>query len=134
MTMITTERPVANAFDLQGKHLHVSYTTSGIDGKAHLNYHDAHQTLSFRDDEIRTVETEIGTLVSVFIKRTVDLGSTTFSILIPTTNLDATRMAPISTRGITTIHKFSMIPAFNNGQTEIYSTVILNGTARAVVF
>ncbi|MEP7121556.1 MAG: hypothetical protein ABJE95_11620 [Byssovorax sp.] len=132
--MITTERPIANAFDLQGKQLHVSYTTSGIDGKAHFNYHDAHQTLSFRGDEIRTVETEIGTLVSVFIKRTVDLGSTTFSILIPTTNLDATRTAPIATRGITTIHKFSIIQAFNHGQTEIYSTVILNGTARAVVF
>lgn len=134
MSMNTTERPTANAFDLQGKHLHVTYSTSGIDGKAHFNYQDAHQTLSFRGDDIRTVETEIGTLVSVSIVRTVDRGSTTFSILIPTTNLDATRTAPIATRGITTIHKFSNIPAFNSGQTEIYSTVILRGTARALVF
>lgn len=134
MSMITTDRPTANAFDLQGKQLHVTYSSSGIDGKAHFNYQDPHQTLSFRGDEIRVVETEIGTLVSVFISRTVDRGSTTFSILIPTINLDATRTAPVATRGITTIHKFSNIPAFNSGQTEIYSTVILRGVARAVVF
>lgn len=129
-----SDKPTPNLFDLRAKQLHISYSTSGIDGRAHFTYQDAHQTLSFKGDEIRALETEIGTLVSVSIRRTVDSGSTTFSILIPTINLDATRSANISTRGITTIHKFSMIPAFNNGQTEIYSTVILNGTARAVLF
>jgi hypothetical protein len=134
MTTITTEKASPNLFELRSKLLHVTYSTSGIDGKAHLTYQDAHQTLSFRGDEIRALETEIGTLLSVFIVRSVDRGSTTFSILIPTINLDATRVAHVSTRGITTIHKFSMIPAFNSGQTEIYSTVVLNGTARAVLF
>jgi hypothetical protein len=134
MSMTTTERPTPNLFELRSKLLHVTYSTSGIDGKAHFTYQDAHQTLSFRGDEIRSLDTEIGTLVSVFIARTVDRGSTTFSILIPTVNLASMLVAPIETRGITTIHKFSMIPAFNSGQTEIYSTVILNGTARAVMF
>jgi hypothetical protein len=132
--MTISETPSPNLFELRGKQLHVTYSTSGIDGKATLTYQDAHQTLSFRGDEIRTVETEIGTLVSVYVSRTVDRGSTTFSILIPTINLDATRVSPVATRGITTIHKFSMIPAFNTGQTEIYSTTLLRGTARAVAF
>jgi hypothetical protein len=132
--MTMTDKPTPNLFELRAKQLHISYSTSGIDGKAHFTYQDAQQTLSFKGDEIRALDTEIGTLVSVSIRRTVDTGSTTFSILIPTVNLDATRSANIATRGITTIHKFSMIPAFNSGQTEIYSTVILNGTARAVLF
>ncbi len=132
--MITTEKPAPNLFELRSKQLHITYSTSGIDGKAHFTYQDAHQTLSFRGDEIRAVETEIGTLVSVFITRTIDRGSTTFSILIPTINLESMLSAPVATRGITTIHKFSNIPAFNGGQTEIYSTVILNGTARTVAF
>jgi hypothetical protein len=132
--MTMTDKPTPNLFELRAKQLHISYSTSGIDGKAHFTYQDAQQTLSFKGDQIRALDTEIGTLVSVSIRRTVDTGSTTFSILIPTVNLDATRSANIATRGITTIHKFSMIPAFNSGQTEIYSTVILNGTARAVLF
>ena len=134
MTMITTERPAPNLFELRSKLLHITYSASGIDGKAHLTYQDKHQTLSFRGDEVRALETEIGTLVSVYIVRSIDRGSTTFSMLIPTINLDASGVAHISTRGITTIHRFSMIPAFNSGQTETYSTVILNGTARTVAF
>jgi hypothetical protein len=132
--MNTTEKLSPNLFELRGKQLHVTYSTSGIDGKANFTYQDAHQTLSFRGEEIRAVETEIGTLVSVFISRTIDRGSTTFSILIPTINLDATHTAAVATSGITTIHKFSMIPAFNSGQTELYSTTLLRGTARAVLF
>lgn len=132
--MNTTETISPNLFELRSKLLHVTYSTTGIDGKAHFTYQDAHRTLSFRGDEIRTAETEMGTLVSVYINRTIDSGSTTFSILIPTINLESMLAAPVATRGITTIHKYSMIPALNRGQTEIYSTVILNGTARAVVF
>ena len=132
--MTISDRPTPNLFDLRAKQLHISYSSTGIDGKARFTYQDAHQTLSFEGDEIRALETGIGTLVSVSIRRTVDMGSTSFSILIPTVNLDATRSANIATRGITTLHKFSMIPGFNSGQTEIYSTMILHGTARAVEF
>lgn len=123
-----------NLYQLQGRNLHVSYSTSGIDGKAHFNYQDAHQSLSFRGDDIRTLETEIGTLVSVTLRRTIDSGSTSFSVLIPTVNLERGHSAPLSTEGITTLHRFSMIPAFNKGQTELYSSTALKGTAQFVVF
>ena len=42
--------------------------------------------------------------------------------------------APLSTEGITTIHRFSVVPAFNKGQTELYSAATLRGTAQFVLF
>src|SRR5690242_7694524 len=77
----------ANLYDLAGHSLHVNYATSGFDGKPHLSYQDAHQSLSFSGDQIETVEARLGHLVSVVIRSSVDAGSTTFSLLVPRVNL-----------------------------------------------
>ena len=123
-----------NLYQLQGESLHVTFSTSGIDGKPHFTYQDRHETLNFRGDEIRSAETEIGTVVSVSIRRTVDSGSTTFSLLVPNVNLGKDTNVHVVTLGITTVHRFSMIPAFNQGQTETYAVTTLNGSARMVMF
>jgi hypothetical protein len=129
----TTRSP--NLFHLQGHGLHVTYSTSGLDGKPHLTYQDAHQTLNFFGDDIRAVPTEVGTLVTVSIRRTVDTGYTSFSVLIPDVNLPAgSNSAMVSTEAITTIHRFSVIPAFNTGQLETYSFTALVGNASQVAF
>ena len=65
-----------NLYQLSGKHLNITYSTSGIDGKPHFSYQDLQQTLNFTGDQIRSVETEIGTLVTVTIRMTVDTGGT----------------------------------------------------------
>jgi len=103
-----------------------------IDGKPHLTYQDAHQTLSFTDDEIRTLNSEIGGLVTVSIRRTIDTGSTSFSLLVPHVTLGHATSVPIATEGIITLHRFSVVPAFNQGQTELYTIVALTGTANLV--
>lgn len=123
-----------NLYQLQGSHLHVTYATTGIDGKPHVTYQDASQTLSFAGDEIRTLSSEIGDLVSVSIRRTIDAGSTSFTLLVPHVNLGQARSVHIATEGITTIHRFSVVPAFNQGQTELYTVVALTGTASLVAF
>lgn len=129
-----------NLFQLHGKSLNISYSSSGLDGKPHFSYQDVHKSLQFTGDEIRTLETEIGLLVTVNLQVTIDSGSTTFSLLLPNVNLDdqvqqgAGMSAPITTEGITTIHRFSLIPALNRGQTELYSVVQLTGTAQFVLF
>jgi hypothetical protein len=69
---------VANLYELSGKNIHITYSTSGIDGKPHFSYQDLQQTLSFSGDEIRSAETEIGTLISVTIHMTVDTGGNHF--------------------------------------------------------
>jgi hypothetical protein len=123
-----------NIYQLTGPHLSITYSTTSIDGQPHLSYQDAHQTLNFRGEQIRAVSTEIGTLVTVNIRMTVDTGSTSFSVLLPRVSLDNTRQAPVRTEGITTIHRRSPIPAFNHGQLDTYTVVSLSGTARNVVF
>jgi hypothetical protein len=121
-------------YQLQGAQVHVTYATTGLDGKPHLTYQDATQTLTFDGDQIRTAQSEIGTLVTVTTRMSVDTGSTSFSVLIPNVNLGASGHAPISTDGVTTIHRFSVVAAFNQGQTELYSFVHLTGTASFVLF
>ncbi|HEV2989010.1 MAG TPA: hypothetical protein VG759_11245 [Candidatus Angelobacter sp.] len=123
-----------NLYQLQGHGLHITYSTSGIDGKPHFTYQDAHQSLQFSGSEIRTASTEIGTLVTVTIRRTIDTGSTSFSLMVPTVNLGNANQVHIKTFGVTTIHKFSVVPAFNQGQTELYTLTDLSGTASFVVF
>jgi hypothetical protein len=121
-------------YQLQGAQLHITYSTTSFGGKPRFVYQDALQTLTFEGDQIRTVTTEIGMLVTVTTLMTIDSGSTTFTLLVPTVNLGPTNQAPIQTEGITTIHRFSIVPAFNQGQTELYTVTPLTGTASLVVF
>ncbi|HEV2963545.1 MAG TPA: hypothetical protein VG649_17090 [Candidatus Angelobacter sp.] len=123
-----------NLYQLHGHGLHVTYSLSGIDGKPHFTYQDAHQTLQFQGPDIRSVSTDIGTLVTVTIRMTIDTGSTTFSLMVPGVNLEFSSQAQIKTFGVTTIHKFSVVPAFRQGQTQLYSLTELSGTAAAVKF
>ncbi len=52
-----------NLYTLSGKHIHISYSTTGIDGKPHFTYQDLQHTINLSgDDEIRRVETEVGAL------------------------------------------------------------------------
>ncbi len=129
-------RPVntPDLYQLHGDQLHITYSTTSIDGKPRFDYQDASQTLAFEGDQIRTITTEIGTLVTVTICMTIDRGSTTFTLLVPTVNLDPSNQVRIEAKGITTIHRFSIVPAFNQGQTELYTVSPLTGTASFVNF
>jgi|ERR1041385_3872538 hypothetical protein len=132
--MSTSPQRVPNLFQVHGRHLHVTFSTTSINGQPRFTYQDAHGSQSFEGDAIRSVESEIGTLVTVTIARTVDSGSTSFTLLVPNVNLDQDISVPITTEGITTIHRFSIVPAFNHGQTEIYRVDPLRGTASLVDF
>jgi hypothetical protein len=122
-------------FILAGSGLHVSYATSGFDAKPHFTYQDAHRTLTFSGDQIRTVDVpDLGMLVSVTLMLTVDSGSTTFSLMIPRVNLPGEQSVPISTDGITTVHRFSLIPVLNQGQRDFYTVTRLSGSASLVQF
>lgn len=123
-----------NMFQLSGHHLHVTYTTTSITGQPTLTYQDPHLAKSFRGDDIRTVECDLGTLVSVTLRMTVDMGSTTFSLFIPRMQIAEGTDASMRTYGVTTLHSFSLIPQASHGQLDTYSVVKLRGTAQAVFF
>jgi hypothetical protein len=121
-----------NLFEVSGSGIHVTYSTTSLTGKPLFNYHDAFQVKNFSGDEIQTAETLLGKLVTVFLIRTIDSGSTTFTLLVPSVNLPASNSANIITEGITTLHKFRIPPL--QGQTELYTVYRLHGTASFVLF
>ncbi len=131
--MVFTNTTQPNIYQLQGQQLHIVYSISGIDSQPHFDYQDASQTLHFKGDEIRTIELEIGTLVTITIQLTVDAGSTSFSLLLPRVNLEQNQQANITTTGITTSHRGSFAPQLSKGQNEFYTVTCLDGTAQFVM-
>jgi hypothetical protein len=125
--MAETKQP--NLYDLSGDGIHITYTFYPLAGPPQFHYHDTKQSHLFKDKEIRTVNTEIGTLVSVSIHLTPDSGSTSFTVLIPTVGLGQSYAQPITTIGITTLHKINIVGPALLGQTELYTVHPLRGTA-----
>jgi hypothetical protein len=123
-------------YQLSGGGISITYLPVGAGGLSHLQYQDPQRTLNFNGDQIRKVDVpDIGSVVSVTLTLTVDSGSTTFSVLIPKTTLPSTTgaSAQIRTEGITTVHRFSLVPAFNLGQDELYTVTPLRGSASNVI-
>ena len=122
---------VPDLYQLSSGPLHVSYTTSGLDGQPHFTYQDAEQRRDFKGGEIRTSTSELGTLATVSIRVTVDAGFTTFTLIVPNVGVDAGDSAPITTQGITATHRFSSVFRHaDEGQEELYTFTALSGTAR----
>lgn len=132
--MPQTPTVTANLFQLSGHHLHVTYSPSSIDGKPTMTYQDQHQSKSFKGDEIRTVECDLGTLVSVTLRIMPDVGSTSLSVVIPRTRVATAGTAVIHTECITTVHSTPFAPQVIQGQADSYTVTSLRGTAQAVAF
>jgi hypothetical protein len=110
--------------------LQVSYSVAG----PNLHYHQGPVVQDFTGKDIRVVEVpDLGTSVSVTIHMMVDSGSTTFTMLLPRVNLPAPpalpAAVPVTTDGVTTLHRFSTVLALQHGQQETYSVAPLQGTA-----
>jgi hypothetical protein len=78
-------------------------------GQPQFNYYDAFQAKNFTGNQIQTADNVLGRLVTVFLIQTIDSGSTTFTLLVPTVNLPPSKVANITTEGITTLHKFAIV-------------------------
>ena len=127
-----------NQYHLAGHELTVSYFPDGRGpigpaGAIHVVYqHAGNSPQSFTADQVRTVPVaDVGTLVSVTIDQTVDLGSTTFTLVVPDVRLPTGLGASvhIETKGITTIHRTFLAPPFGPSQRESYTVTRLRGIA-----
>lgn len=123
----------ANVFTLGSPHIHVSYSTGALGSKLGLTYQDAQQTLQFNEQQIRRVSTDLGEEVTVTIHLTVDVGSTTFTLIVPNVALELNQHVHIETIGITALHRFPLIPILH-GQLDSYSVIKLRGTASSHTF
>lgn len=122
---------MATTFDVSSESVHVTYTASGPDGQPQLTFVNGTQDLTFVGAQVRIdKESDLGTLVSVTTWRTIDTGSTSFTLVVPPVILaspDAS--ANVTLLGISTMHRFGVVRRMNRGQRAAYSTVTLTGTA-----
>jgi hypothetical protein len=119
-------------FDLRGKDIHVSFSTTSITGRPLLQYRDRRRQVSASGDEIRQVDVGIGTLVTIELQsNAADAGGILFSVLIPHAQLiGRDRGVKIRTVGITTRTPGFVIPTTR--QVETYTEVNLTGEATLV--
>ena len=124
-----------NLYELQGGNLRVTYSTTSITGKPIFSFQQGRKTLSFTGNDIQTVKTSIGTLVTVTIEAVADLKTVTFSLLLPAVNLQQKKKVNIKTIGILTTSKTSIGgPKLVAGALQTYKVVALRGSASAVLF
>ena len=87
-----------NQWDVAGGSIRVRYSTVALVGPAggpHRLYQDGFRNLKFSGDQIRVSNVaDLGSIVSVTLQLTVDAGSTTFSLLLPQTNI--VQQGPVS--------------------------------------
>ena len=135
-TNMTSQINEPNKFDLCGighkhKDILISYSTTSIAGKPIFNYKDSEGTHNFTGDEIRTLKTEIGTMITVTLKLTVDTGNTTLTVLVPNFKLQGSAQE-FKTIAIKSINRTSFLPI--TGALESYEVICLQGTADSVLF
>ncbi len=128
-----------NQFVLQGigskyKDVQISYSTTSITGKPVFSYKDSKGSGSFTGDEIRTQQTEMGTVATVTLESIPDLRVITLTILVPTINLDKSakefKTIAIRTTSKTSIGGEHLI----KGAVQSYEVIDLKGTAKSVEF
>ncbi|MEH2126114.1 hypothetical protein [Nostoc sp.] len=130
---IVVQRP--NEFELEGKDTHIKYSI--LNGVPQLDYRTQNISEHFSGDQIQTLATDIGTLVTIIISRPLnpDFGGNIvrLSLLLPIINLAIgnRETTPVQTEAILTTQKtsgFIRTPLF--GQLQSYQTIVLTGTAR----
>src|SRR5829696_2137664 len=122
-----------NLYVLHGYALQVTLATTSFTGQPQLTYHDATQARQFTGEEITFENAAFGRIATVTLANIPDLGSTTFSLVLPEVNLRAGRAQPISTIGITAVHR-TTIAGPPPGQATTLQVTHLTGTADDVDF
>ncbi|QDL08066.1 hypothetical protein DP113_09215 [Brasilonema octagenarum UFV-E1] len=126
-----------NNFELHAKDTQISYSTTSFIGEAQFTYNTHNLSRQFRGEEISTLDTAIGKLVTVLVEPDGDTGKEVrLTLLVPTINLPSSQQNPIQTEAILTTKrtpKRGGSPILE-GQLQTYHTVSLTGTASRVDF
>lgn len=127
-----------NLFTLSSKQIQITYSTSSIRGTPQLSYRDEQRSATFSGDEIRTLDSEIGRLVTVTLEIAPDAYTRTLTLIVPEVVLpaDGARTAPtIRTNALITTRLTPFGgPRFVKGARQQYRVVSLRGTAQIADF
>jgi len=122
-----------NLYELTGYDTQVTYSTTGITGQPQLSFKNKVFNKNFTGGEIRTEDSELGKLVSVTLKPSVDTGTTSMTLLVPSVALGNQTSQPLHTLCIISVHTGPIAPG-HVGARRTYESVALNGTAKLVKF
>jgi hypothetical protein len=122
-----------NLFELRNRRISVSFSATSITGDPLMHFKDRRHEVSVRGEEIRQVETEVGTLVTLTLEPDADAGALLFTLVIPRVVLATPNVTqPIATQGIYTRSRLPpRLPASVQLQTS--EVVELKGTASFIV-
>ena len=126
---MTQQNNMPNVYQLAGDGIQITYTVSNTNGEAQLDYHDAQGGRTFTGNQISSERSLLGTLVTVFLLQTVDMGSTTLTLVVPGVNLGNTTAQPIETFAVVTTNLFSILEMHKPRQTQAYHVYALQGMA-----
>lgn len=130
-----TQNNEPNLFLLTGKDTQITYSASSFTGQPQLHYQDHQRNLSFTGDQIRSLDTEIGSLITVNLEDIPDFRTITLTLLLPTINLGELREISFATQAILTTHHTSIGgPQLLKGALQTYRVMQLHGTAKVVEF
>jgi hypothetical protein len=130
----TLEFQQANLFELSGGGIQVTYSSTSIAGTPLFSYRDGSINRLFSEEEIKSVMTELGELITVTLEQIPDLRIVTFTLILPVVNvLPASVGTHIRVPGITTTTHTSIAGSVLGPQ-KTYSVVNLHGTAQAATF
>lgn len=121
-----------NLFELSGKDIKVTYSLSSFQGKPQLHLEANGNTRDFSGKDIRTQDTEIGTLVTVTLSIVPRRSESLFSLMLPHFGSMGNSMSQ-SMKTFAVLTQKANGPK-GSGQLESYQTVPLSGTAKFVVF
>jgi hypothetical protein len=123
----------ANTFMLHNRRISVAFSATSITGQPLVQFKDRQHEVSVRGDEIRVVETEIGTLVTITLEPDADAGGLLFTLLVPRVVLaSANAEQTVATQGFYTRSRlFPRLPA--SAQLQTYDVQELRGSASLVV-
>lgn len=125
-----------NRFVLVQQDATITYDTTAFDGQPHLSYQALQDSnaRTFIGAEIRSQQSEIGTLVTVTLETIPDARTTLLTILLPTINLDEATEQPFTTVGIITTEQSSIAgPQLVSGAVQDYQIMQFEGTAQFVL-
>ncbi|GAC1385443.1 MAG: hypothetical protein NVSMB33_14500 [Ktedonobacteraceae bacterium] len=114
-------------YSLSGDNVQITYEPNALDGQSHFTYQDADAKRDFTGDEIRLQQTELGTILSVTLKPSVDAGATILNLIMPAIRLQGEQEVPFQTLAIIT-QTYGILP-FHAVQ-PVYQVMNLNGTAQ----
>lgn len=124
-----------NIYEVSGEDTQITYSTTSIDGSPRFSYDGPKGEYSFSGDEIRTLDSELGTEVTVTLEDVADLHLVTLTLLLPEmwvaprTGQEFRTIAIYTTKEEPVTYKAGL-PAVR----EIYATVNLSGEGKLVEF